>query len=49
MIENKKETQVFLEEYRGSKTLAIWEVDEFGEKLGKSQVIGFGKVKARTY
>lgn len=43
----EKETKVFLEEYKGSPTFSIWEVDANGDKVDKYPVVSFGKGKAK--
>ena len=45
-VYKNKKTKVFLEEYKGNKTLSIWEVDSSGEKWGRTPIISFGKSKA---
>jgi hypothetical protein len=41
-------TKAFLEEYKGHRLIAIWEVDAVGNKLGKYPIISFGIKKAEA-
>lgn len=39
-------TKVFIENFKGTKVFAVWEVDEQGKKLAPAPVISFGAKKA---
>lgn len=39
-------TKVFTDTYKGHPVIAIWQVDESGNKVGSYPVISFGKSKA---
>lgn len=41
-------TQVFFEKYKGYPVVAIWRVDENGEKLDETPLVSFGERKARA-
>lgn len=43
-----KETKVFIEDFKGNKLLAIWEVDQDGNKVGAFPIISFGRKKAEA-
>lgn len=41
-------TKVFFEKYGKHDTIAIWNVDEDGNKLDERPIISFGKKKAQA-
>lgn len=41
-------TKVFFDKYGKSDTIAIWNVDEDGNKVGEYPIISFGKKKAKA-
>lgn len=41
-------TKVFADTYKGHPVIAIWQVDEAGNKVGSYPVISFGKSKAQA-
>lgn len=42
------ETKAFFEEYKGSPVIAIWKVDENGNKVGSFPIISMGVKKAKA-
>ena len=43
----QKQYEVFEEEYKGHKTIAIWQVDPAGNKVGTYPAVSFGLTKAK--
>jgi cytoplasmic iron level regulating protein YaaA (DUF328/UPF0246 family) len=41
-------TKAFLENFKGHDIVAIWEVDDAGNKVGKYPIISFGAKKAEA-
>ena len=39
-------TKVFLDEFKGNKLFAVWEVDENGNKVGDYPIVSMGGKKA---
>ena len=39
-------TKVFLDEFKGSKVFAVWEVDDAGNKVGQYPLFSMGGKKA---
>lgn len=48
MSGDKKLVKAFEDTYKGHRVLAIWEIDEKGEKQGKFPVVSFGQAKAEA-
>lgn len=41
-------TKVFADTYKGHPVIAIWQVDDSGNKVGTYPIVSFGKSKAQA-